>query len=96
MDTCKLTGKTGNYVKSHIIPKALTRPRVPGSKFLQLDPLYDGTRYIRRSDSWYDKGTVTREGEDYLSDLDSFAIDQLRLHGLVWSSPKIRVYGFNG
>lgn len=35
MGKCKLTGREGKFVKSHIIPKALTRPSVPGSKFIQ-------------------------------------------------------------
>jgi hypothetical protein len=90
LGTCKLTGKNGIYVKSHIIPKALTRPSKPGNQFFQPDPLNKNKRYIRRSDSWYDKTIVTREGEDYLSELDSHAINELRELGLLWSSERIR------
>jgi hypothetical protein len=87
---CKLTGKQGKFVKSHIIPKALTRPTKLGNKFIQLDPLSIDKRYIKRASSWYDKTIVIREGEDHLSDLDSHAIEELRALGLLWSSDKIR------
>ena len=90
MDVCLLTGKEGKYVKSHIIPKSLTRPKKPGNKFIQPDPNTAKKRYIKRADSWYDKSIVIREGEDYLSDIDSYAIDELRAQGLLWTSNKIR------
>ncbi|MEI8641618.1 hypothetical protein P4S68_13050 [Pseudoalteromonas sp. Hal099] len=45
---------------------------------------------MKRADSWYDKSIVIREGEDYLSEIDSFAIDELRAQGLLWSSEKLR------
>jgi hypothetical protein len=87
---CKLTNKSGKYVKSHIIPKALTRPSKPGNKFVQPDSRSKQKRYIKRADSWYDKTIVIREGEDYLSELDDHAIEELRAIGLLWSSPKLR------
>lgn len=90
MGICKLTGKKGKFVKSHIIPKALTRPTEPGNQFFQPDPRSSERRYIKRSDSWYDKTIVIREGEDYLSDLDDYAIEELRTLGLLWSSKKMR------
>ncbi|QDO84494.1 hypothetical protein FM037_16390 [Shewanella psychropiezotolerans] len=90
MGICKLTNKSGKYVKSHIIPKALTRPSKPGNKFVQPDSRSSKKRYIKRADSWYDKTIVIREGEDYLSDLDDHAIEELRSLGLLWSSPKLR------
>ena len=36
--------------------------------------------------SWYDKNLVTRIGEEILRDLDTWAINELRRHKLVWSS----------
>jgi hypothetical protein len=36
-------------------------------------------------DSWYDRSLVTREGEDILAALDSWAITELRKHKLVWT-----------
>jgi hypothetical protein len=80
---CKLTGTTGPYVRSHLIPKALTRPAQRGMPFLQLRP--DGPP-LRRWSSWYDPELVTRAGEDILEALDSWAIEELRRHKLVWSS----------
>lgn len=88
MSICKLTLKKGKYVKSHIIPKSLTRPSIPGSFFYHYDPKFKC--HIKRPDSWYDKYIVIREGEDYLSDLDSYGIKELRDFGLVWSSNTIR------
>lgn len=79
---CKLTGATGPFVASHIIPEALTRPSVRGSPLIQYG---DGKPPIRRWTSWYDSELVTAEGERYLSDLDSWAISTLRKHRLVWS-----------
>ena len=67
---------------SHIIPEALTRPSVRGSPLLQYG---DGAHPTRRWSSWYDPQLVTAEGEKYLSDLDTWAIAQLREHKLVWS-----------
>ncbi|AWB65462.1 hypothetical protein C2869_02980 [Saccharobesus litoralis] len=90
MGICKLTGKKGKFVKSHIIPKSVTRPSQPGNKFYQADPINPEQRYFKRSDSWYDKSIVTREGEDVLSDLDSYAIKELRSWGLLWSSTTLR------
>lgn len=90
MGKCKLTGREGKFVKSHIIPKALTRPSVPGSKFIQKNAGNGPNAYIRRSDSWYDSSIVTREGENYLAALDAHAIEELRNFGLLWSSSSIR------
>lgn len=79
---CRLTGQYGRFVVSHIIPKALTRPSVPGRSFIQAG---NGDRPTRRFDSWYDLELVTRVGEDLLADLDSVGIELLRRHQLVWS-----------
>lgn len=90
MGLCLLTGKKGKFVKSHIIPKSLTRPSKAGNKFLQPAVGSKAGRLMKRADSWYDKSIVIREGEDYLSEIDSFAIDELRAQGLLWSSEKLR------
>ena len=79
---CKLTCKPGVFVKSHIIPEALTKPSQAGAPLFQYG---DGPKPSRRWSSWYDSDLVTREGEDILSDLDSWAITVLRQHKLVWS-----------
>lgn len=80
--SCKLTGLKGKFVKSHLIPKALTRPEQPGLPFVQGG---SGQRAQRRWDSWYDARLVTREGEDILSELDNWAIRFLRSQKLLWS-----------
>ncbi len=79
---CKLTGKPGAFVKSHLIPEALSRPSQRGAPLIQLGA---GQRPSQRWSSWYDAALVTRAGEDVLSDLDTWAIATLREHRLVWS-----------
>jgi len=79
---CKLTGHKGQFVRAHILPKALTRPREKGLPFLQAG---NGSRPVRRWDSWYDNELVIRKGEDILSKLDDFAIYELRRSKLIWS-----------
>jgi hypothetical protein len=79
---CKLTGRPGAFVKSHLIPEALTRVSQAGAPLFQYG---DGPRPSRRWTSWYDSELVTREGEDILSALDTWAIAVLREHKLVWS-----------
>jgi hypothetical protein len=81
--TCKLTLKDGPFVKSHVIPKALTLPTYKGKPFLQFHP---GGKPVRRWSSWYDSNLVTREGEDILTEFDTWAITELRRHKLIWSS----------
>lgn len=79
---CKLTGRPGAFVKSHLIPEALTRPSQAGAPLFQYG---DGPKPSRRWSSWYDSELVTREGEDILSAIDTWAIAVLREHKLVWS-----------
>jgi hypothetical protein len=79
---CALTGRTGKYVKSHIIPLALTRLERTGEKFVEAGI---GLGIKTRSNSWYDNALVIREGEDILADIDAKGIDALRKHKLVWS-----------
>jgi len=76
---CRL-GQYGRFVVSHIIPRALTRPSVPGRCFVQAG---NGDRPTRRFDSWYDPELVMRVGEDLLADLDSAGIELLRRHQLL-------------
>lgn len=80
---CRLTGKTGTYVKAHIIPEALSKPSIPGDPFIQSG---QGQRPVRRWTSWYDENLVTSEGERILSDYDNWGIPELRRLNLVWSS----------
>lgn len=80
---CKLTGKAGKFVKSHLIPKALTRPSVPGNQFVEFGL---GRRPYKRRTSWYDERLVTRDGEDLLAEYDSWGIEELYRLKLVWGS----------
>lgn len=80
---CKLTGKQGTFVSSHLLPKAVTRPSAPGIPFIESGV---GRRPVRRWDSWYDKSLVTRAGEDILAKYDDAGIAELRRHGLLWSN----------
>jgi len=59
--TCRLSGTQGKLVKSHLVPKAFTRPEEPGLPLIQGRP---GQRAVRRWDSWYDAHLVTRHGEN--------------------------------
>lgn len=81
---CKLTGKKGEFVKSHIIPQAFTRPVPKGEYFIQFGETHK--RSIKRWSSWYDDHLVVREGEDILSELDDFAVKELSKYYLVWRS----------
>lgn len=80
---CKLTGNKGKFVKSHIIPKSLTKPFVPGQYFIEAG---EGKRPTRTFSSWYDTRLVTQDGEDILSELDAWGINELRKQKLIWSS----------
>lgn len=77
-----MTGQYGTFVRSHLIPKALTRIPPLGVPFIQSGM---NSRPVRRFDSWYDDHLVTRRGERILEALDSWAISELRKHKLVWS-----------
>lgn len=82
---CQLTGKSGKFVRCHLLPKALTSTPSPGEPRVESgDGLLEPRR---RFDGWYDKKMVTRAGEDILALYDDKAIPILRKHGLVWSSP---------
>jgi hypothetical protein len=79
---CKLTGQRGKFIKSHLLPKALTRPEYSGAGFVQTGR---EAAPSRRWDSWYDDRLVIQAGEDILTALDTWAIPELRKHHLVWS-----------
>jgi len=79
---CKLTLKRGRFVRSHLIPLALSNAEIKGAPLIQYN---SGKRPSRKWSSWYDERLVTREGEDILSALDNWAIRILRTHSLVWS-----------
>ena len=79
---CKLTLKSGRFVRSHLLPLALTGAEISGAPLIQYN---SGKRPSRKWSSWYDEQLVIREGEDILSALDNWAIWTLRLHSLVWS-----------
>lgn len=81
---CKLTGMQGPFVRSHLLPKAVTRPSVRGNFFIQ-----GGYRELPpkiKWDSWYDDDLVTRDGENILARYDSWAIQELSRLELIWKS----------
>lgn len=80
---CKLTLTDGVYVKSHIIPVALTRLPTNGKKIVQSGI---GLGVKSRFVSWYDDKLVTRAGENILEKIDTSAINILRNNQLIWSS----------
>lgn len=80
---CKLTGQKGKFVKSHIIPAALTTTPDGTSPLIHAGR---GRRPIKRWDSSYDRQLVTHAGESILEQYDDWAIKELRRHKLVWSS----------
>jgi hypothetical protein len=79
---CKLTGKSGKFVKSHLIPQAFTKPSVRGGFFISGGP---GRRPKKSWSSWYDEQLVVQEGEDILAKYDNWAVRELRRLELVWS-----------
>lgn len=81
MDICALTGTEGKFIAAHLIPKALTRPSHPGKPLVQIE---SGKKPQVRWDSWYDDQLVTIQGENILTEFDTWAIRQLRLNKLVW------------
>ena len=80
---CKLSGKLGRFVRSHLLPKAVTRPSIHGNRLIESGR---GLAPRTRWDSWYDDELVTREGEDILARYDSWAIRELSRLQLIWKS----------
>jgi hypothetical protein len=81
---CALTGVRGTFVKSHVIPRALTRIEPASNPFVLING--DQARPLLWWDSWIDRRLVTRAGEDILCDYDNWGIATLRRHHLIWSS----------
>lgn len=79
---CALTHDEGEFIAAHLIPKALTRPSLPGRPLVQIA---SGKKPTRHWDSWYDNQLVTIKGENILTEFDTWAIRHLRAHKLVWS-----------
>ncbi|EPG7852934.1 hypothetical protein [Acinetobacter baumannii] len=80
---CKLTGEYGQFIKSHLIPQALTKPEIKGGIMKEIG---EGYRAKKATSSWYDSEIVTKNGEDILTEFDTAAIKELRKHKLIWSS----------
>lgn len=89
---CKLTGNTGRFVDSHILPKALTKADGLAPGLVQ----FGNGRKEKRKSSWYDQHLVVAEGERILAEYDDWAIKILRKHAMVWSGwgPRISLNDF--
>jgi hypothetical protein len=79
---CKLTGRSGKFIKSHLLPRALSKPGVAGEYFVSGG---QGSRPKKSWTSWYDEQLVIRKGEDILADYDNWAVAEIRRLELVWS-----------
>ncbi|WP_373357885.1 hypothetical protein ACEN3H_13650 [Acinetobacter lactucae] len=80
---CKLSGEYGKFIKSHLIPQALTKPEINGAIMKEIGESY---RAKKATSSWYDMEIVTQKGEEILTEFDTAAIKELRKHKLIWSS----------
>ncbi|WP_354676581.1 hypothetical protein [Cupriavidus plantarum] len=78
---CKLTGQHGIFLKSHIIPAALTR----GDKSEPFIEAGNGRPPKRSWNSWFDSELVIQRGEKILTEFDTWAIANMRRARLVWS-----------
>lgn len=87
---CKLTNANGNFVKSHIIPRAYTNLNLDQNMRIELGQLGDRPRI--RHDSWYDSKLVTLEGEKILADYDEAFALQAKKFGLCWRHHPIKNY----
>lgn len=82
---CALLKTQGVFVKSHLIPRALTlMPKEGGRRIEAGLDMY--TRPKRRYDSWFDLSLCIDAGEKILSDIDNKGIKILREYQLIWSS----------
>jgi hypothetical protein len=81
---CALTLEGGVFVRSHILPKALTGIGEGGKKATEHG--LGHLRPKRRPPGWYDEALVTKKGEDILARVDNNGIRELRDCGLIWSS----------
>lgn len=87
---CKLTGVSGSFVKSHIIPRAYTNQNLDKNIRIELGQF--GDRPKIRHDSWYDSQLVTFEGEKILADYDEAFALQAKKFGLCWRHHPIKNY----
>ena len=79
---CKLTGTRGEFVKSHIIPRAFSDRIFGQTARVQLGQL--GRLPILRRTSWYDDNIVTAEGEEILQRVDGAFVKEAEELGLTW------------
>jgi hypothetical protein len=79
---CKLTRKEGRFVKSHIIPRALTDLALDKVARIQYGGGND--RPSLRFTSWYDESLVIDEGERKLAKIDDDAIKVIEKLGISW------------
>jgi hypothetical protein len=80
---CSLTRIYGVFVRSHIIPRSLTRLTSSNERLVEVS-IGKGSK--RRYDSWFDSSLVISEGEKILENIDTPAIQLLRKHKMLWSS----------
>lgn len=79
---CKLTKKNGKYINSHIIPRAITILSRNGERAVEAG-IDVPTK--KKFQGWYDNGLVIAKGENYLTELDTKGIKELRRNKLIWS-----------
>jgi hypothetical protein len=79
---CKLTKKSGRFVNSHIIPRALSDKNL--DKVARIQWREFGGRPQLRHTSWYDDHLVIEEGEAKLSLYDTIGTNELAKFGLCW------------
>lgn len=80
--TCKLTKHQGKFVKSHIIPRALSDKNLDQVARIEFGQL--GARPQLKHTSWFDNRLVTTEGEAKLSLHDTIGTRVLEKFGLCW------------
>ncbi|QQK72416.1 hypothetical protein [Pectobacterium versatile] len=79
---CKLTKKHGKYIDSHILPRAITILSKNGERAVETG-IDIPTR--KKFQGWYDNELVIAKGENYLTEIDTKGIKELRKHKLIWS-----------
>jgi hypothetical protein len=84
MDVCRLTHTEGTFVRSHLLPRALTSIGKGSEKATEHE--IGAGRPKRRPPGWYDSSLVNATGERFLEKYDDAGIRELRRCGLVWSS----------
>lgn len=79
--TCALTGKSGRFVRSHILPRALTDKNLDQNARIEFGR---GRRPALRHSSWFDDNLVVAEGEKILAKIDQAGMDEIERLGLSW------------